>query len=210
MIIFVENLQLFHRKNVISMSEQSHRLILASQSPQRRTLLTDVGYTFDVIAPSDGAECGVCSGETPSELVARLSRQKAGDVAERIEAGIVLGCDTVAECAGRILGKPRDADHARQMLTLLRGRVHHVYSGLCLWRRPADSVLVKVDTTKLKMAEITDNELDAYVESDAWIGKAGGFGYQDRPEWLEILAGSESNVIGLPLELLGQMLSARA
>lgn len=189
------------------MSETQRRLILASQSPQRRMLLTQAGYTFDVLPPSDGAEGGVCGGETPAELVARLARQKAADVADRIQEGIVLGCDTVAECAGRILGKPRDADHARQMLTLLRGRVHHVYSGLCLWSRPADTAIVRVDATKLKMAEISDQEMEAYLDSDGWIGKAGAFGYQDCPEWLEILSGSESNVIGLPLELLRQMLS---
>ena len=189
------------------MSEHPRRLILASQSPQRRLLLTQAGYTFDVLPPSDGAESGVCSGESPAELVARLARQKAADVAGRVDAGIVLGCDTVAECGGRILGKPRDAADATRMLKLLRGRVHHVYSGLCLWTRPADEVVVRADTTKLKMAPISDQELDAYVDSDAWLGKAGGFGYQDQPEWLEILAGSESNVIGLPLELLQQMLS---
>jgi septum formation protein len=93
------------------------------------------------------------------------------------------------------------------MLTLLRGRIHHVYSGLCLWTRPADTVQVRVDTTKLKMAAISDQEMEAYIDSDGWIGKAGAFGFQDRPDWLEILTGSESNVIGLPLELLQRMLS---
>lgn len=188
------------------MAKQPFRLVLASQSPQRRRLLEQAGYTFEVVPPSDGAECGVCTGESPAEFVARLARQKAADVASRIDDGIVLGCDTIAECRGRILGKPRDADHARRMLELLRGQVHHVYSGLCLWCRPSDELHVNVATTKLRMVDIANEQLDSYIDSDAWIGKAGAFGYQDRTGWLEILTGSESNVIGLPLELLALLL----
>ena len=74
--------------------------------------------------------------ESPQELVARLAYQKAADVAGRCGQAIVIGCDTVAECDGQILGKPTDRNHARQMLKLLSGRTHHVYSGLCLWRNP--------------------------------------------------------------------------
>lgn len=169
-------------------------------------LLEQAGYSFEIVPPSDGAECGVCTGESPAELVVRLARQKAADVASRVDDGIVLGCDTVAECQGRILGKPRDAEHAREMLQLLRGQVHHVYSGVCLWCRPSDDLLVDVATTKLRMADISDEQLEAYIDSDAWIGKAGAFGYQDRTGWLEILSGSDSNVIGLPLELLAILL----
>jgi septum formation protein len=104
------------------------RIILASSSPRRRQLLDRAGYTFEVIPPAPSAECGVCSRETPPEMVARLALQKAADVAHRVAEGIVIGCDTVAECRGHILGKPRDREHAREMLTLLSGRDHHVYS----------------------------------------------------------------------------------
>lgn len=182
------------------------RLILASASPRRRELLTDAGYAFEVRVPSDGAEDGQIPHESPPELVMRLARQKAGDIADRIERGIVIGCDTVAECGGQILGKPRDLAHARQMLRSLRGQVHHVYSGLCLWRRPDDRVLTRVESTKLKMEPILDSELESYLRSQLWQGKAGAFGFQDRHGWLRILAGSESNVVGLPLELLRRML----
>ena len=189
------------------MPHQSFRLVLASQSPQRQKLLEQAGYSFEVIAPHPNAECGICSGETPNELVARLARQKAADVAARIDQGIVLACDTVAECSGQILGKPHDAAHARQMLSLLSGRVHHVYSGVCLWARPADRKLERVDVTKLKMEKLSADSLERYLDSGAWEGKAGAFGYQEGPEWLQIIAGSESNVIGLPMELLGEMIA---
>ncbi|MCB9927712.1 MAG: septum formation protein Maf [Planctomycetaceae bacterium] len=189
------------------MPDQDFRLILASQSPQRRHLLEQAGYTFEVIAPHPSAECGVCSGETPNELVSRLARQKAADVAARVPAGIVLACDTVAECSGQVLGKPRDLEHARQMLTLLSGQTHYVYSGLCLWQRPSDVVVERVDVTKLWMEQIFGDELQHYLDSDAWEGRAGAFGYQDGPDWLHIVSGSESNVIGLPMELLREMLA---
>lgn len=182
------------------------QLILASQSPRRRELLEEAGYSFEVVVPSETAECGICSRETPPELVGRLAYQKAADVACRTPQGLILGCDTVAECHGQILGKPYDRKHARQMLRLLRGRVHHVYSGVCLWHRPSNRTLVKVDVTKLKMEPLTDGEIESYLDSQAWQGKAGAFGLQDRLGWIQIVTGSSSNVVGLPLELLAHML----
>lgn len=183
-------------------------LILASSSPRRRELLAQAGYDFIVVPPHESAECGVCSRETPPELVARLAYQKAGDVARRTERGIVIGCDTVAECCGQILGKPKNQQHARQMLELLRGREHHVYSGLCLWRRPEDLHAVEVEVTRLVMDPISDEQLAAYLATGEWEGKAGAFGYQDGLDWVQIISGSESNVVGLPMELLAQMLTA--
>jgi septum formation protein len=183
-------------------------LILASSSPRRRQLLDEAGYRFTVVPPHESAECGICSAETPPELVARLAFQKAADVAARTPAGVVIGCDTVAECMGQILGKPRNREHARQMLNLLRGRPHHVYSGLCLWQRPSDIHFVEVEVTKLVMDEITDEQLTAYLATGLWEGKAGAFGYQDGLDWVHVVEGSESNVVGLPLERLAEMLAA--
>lgn len=181
-------------------------LVLASSSPRRRELLAAAGYDFSVVAPRDSAECGVCSRETPPELVARLAWQKARDVALRRPAGLVVGCDTVAECNGIILGKPVDREHAGQMLRLLRGRPHHVYSGLCLWHRPSDEVHVEVAVSRLIMDSIPDAELETYLDTLAWEGKAGAFGYQDGHDWVHLVEGSESNVVGLPMELLAEML----
>lgn len=182
-------------------------IILASGSPRRRELLAEAGYAFRVVIPSAGAECGVCSGESPPELVARLAYQKAADVLARGERGLIVACDTVAECAGHILGKPRDEEHARQFLERLSGREHRVYSGLCLWPAPKGEPRVEVDCTVLKMRRLSPAEIDEYLASDLWEGKAGAFGYQDRLGWLEVIEGSESNVVGLPLERLARMLA---
>lgn len=184
----------------------SRKLILASKSPRRRELLEQYGYHFDVIPAADTAECGICSRETPPELVARLAFQKAADVAQRTTTGLVIGCDTVAECFGRILGKPENIDHAREMLKFLRGREHRVYSGICLWSRPDDRRLVDVAITTLTMDDLSDEQLEDYLASQAWEGKAGSFGYQDRLGWVHVLEGSETNVVGLPMELLAEML----
>jgi septum formation protein len=186
--------------------QRPRRLILASGSPRRRELLTQAGYEFDVIVPALSAECGVCSRETPPEMVARLALQKAQDVAGRIDDGLVLGCDTVAECRGRILGKPLNRGHAREMLHLLRGQLHSVYSGVCLWRRPENATLVRVDRTQLRMDDVSPQQIKDYLDSEQWQGKAGAFGYQDGLDWLHVVEGSESNVVGLPLELLAEML----
>jgi septum formation protein len=210
------------------MSQQSQppTLILASGSPQRRQLLTAAGYPFEVIVPHESAECGICSKTGPAGLVADLALRKGANVVKRqLAAGpggsrgncLIIACDTVAECRGEILGKPVDEQHARRMLRRLRDNDHRVYSGLCVWPVPAggagqstsaNSPEIRVATTHLRMDSIADLQLEEYLASGQWRGKAGAFGYQDRPGWLHITRGSESNVIGMPMELLVDMLAA--
>ncbi len=182
-------------------------LILASRSPRRRMLLQQAGYTFDVIPADETAEDDPLPGEAPAAFVVRLARQKAENVARRIDRGIVLGCDTVVLCDGRILGKPTDREDARAMLRFLRGRRQSVLSGLCLWPVPEGEILCETAETLLEMAALSDERIEEYLDSGLWEGKAGGFGYQDRNDWLKITSGSESNIVGLPLELLERLLS---
>ncbi|MCY2981419.1 MAG: Maf family protein [Planctomycetota bacterium] len=189
-----------------SFQADSRELVLASSSPRRRELLERFGYRFRVLEPDSHAECGICSRETPPEVVARLAYQKAANVIDKIDSGLVLACDTVAECVAIILGKPEDREHARQMLTRLRGRSHSVYSGICLWDKVSAHRLVRVDVSHLWMEPISDQQLDAYLDSEQWVGKAGAFGFQDGPNWIRLDRGSASNVVGLPMELLGEML----
>jgi septum formation protein len=82
-----------------------------------------------------------------------------------------------------------------------------VLSGLCLWQRPGDTKQIRVAVTRLVMDNVSDAELEAYLATDAWEGKAGAFGYQDGLPWIHVLEGSESNVVGLPMELLSEMLA---
>lgn len=199
------------------------RIILASASPRRQELMTEAGYDFEVIPPRESVEsveCGICSAGGPAALVIDLAAAKAFDVAAQLKVRgdlaadcLIIACDTVAECHGEILGKPRDEAHARAMLELLRGNPHRVYSGLCLWQPLAPTEAsrpdVRLATSELRMDTIDDAEIDDYLASGLWQGKAGAFGYQDRPDWLHLTSGTESNVVGLPMELLHEMLAAR-
>lgn len=150
-----------------------------------------------------------------------LAAAKAMDVAKRLsdestatpETATIITCDTVAECGGQILGKPSDEDHARSMLVRLQGTRHRVYSGLCVWS-PAESKTpgeahLRWAVSHLRMDDISDADLEEYLASGQWEGKAGAFGYQDGPDWLHVEEGSESNVIGLPMELLAEMVAFR-
>lgn len=183
------------------------KLILASRSPRRRELLAEAGYAFDVLAPSEAAEdCAGASGD-PAQLVAQLARRKASDVGQRVQRGLIVGCDTVVECGGEVLGKPWDEHDARRMLETLRGREHRVLSGLCLWNKPLAPPAVRVETTTLRMDPLSDEQIREYLAGGQWVGKAGAFGYQDRLGWVHIVRGSPSNVVGLPLELLAEMMA---
>jgi septum formation protein len=194
------------------------QLILASGSPQRRALLAEAGYRFEIVEPDDSAEaCGICTTGGPAALVCELALRKAANVVGKLTASaeraapprLVIACDTLAECAGSVLGKPQDEEHARDMLLRLRGQAQRVLSGVCLWplgmpdRAPQNHLAV----TELRMDPISDDALEAYLESGLWRGKAGGFGYQDRKGWLHVLEGSESNVVGLPMEWLEEQLA---
>jgi septum formation protein len=180
--------------------------------------------------PPADVECGVCSESGPAGLVAELAFRKAAAVVRLLQndasapsrglkrrrpsqqrsspAAIVLAADTVAECDGFVLGKPHDEHHAREMLEQLSGREHRVLTGLCLWRLGDQEPLVGVEATTLRMDRLSNVQLDEYLASGQWEGKAGAFGFQDRLGWVHIVEGSESNVVGLPMELLAKMLAA--
>lgn len=178
------------------------KLILASQSPRRRQLLTEAGYEFEVDAPDDSVEQGVCSSCSPEELVIESAFLKAAAIAGRHETGLVLAADTVAVCGSETLGKPVDREHAQRMLQLMSGKLHRVLTGVCM--RYAGTAKFKswLEETTLRMDELSDQQLDEYLDSDQWIGKAGAFGYQDGLDWVHIEMGLASNVVGLPVERL--------
>ena len=199
------------------MSTPQAFIILASASPRRRELLEAAGWNFTVIPPHEDVECGVCSDSGPAGLVAELAYRKAAAIRKQLQSEspllpvsvsptLVLAADTVAECDGFILGKPRDEQDARAMLTKLSGRDHRVLTGVCVWRLDDDVPLIRIAATKLRMDKLTYGQLDEYIASGQWEGKAGSFGYQDRLGWVHIVEGSESNVVGLPMELLAEML----
>lgn len=186
-------------------------LILASASPRRKQLLSEAGFVFEVMPPDDDAENELLLNELPVVYVSRLAFQKAKNVADKMHRGIILGGDTVVLCGGDIFGKPVDRDDARRMIQELRGRVHQVLSGLCLIKKTDDETTVhrEAAVTSLLMQFISDDEIETYLDTGYWEGKAGAFGYQDGNDWITIIEGSESNVVGLPMELFRVMYAER-
>jgi len=195
-----------------------HRVFLASGSPRRRALAEAEGWDVVVVPPPEDVERDApprAAAEPLENYVARLARAKGEAVAATLAAagaaGTVLACDTLGELDGIPLGKPADRDDARRMLGLLSGRTHRVLTGVWIAELVAGAAPARtrqaVDESLLEMDPLTDAFLEWYLESGLWRGKAGACGFQDERLPLRLLAGSGSNVVGLPLELVRQMLA---
>ena len=180
----------------------TQELILDSQSPRRKQLLTDAGYQLVIDAPDDSVERGMCSNCSPEELVIESAFLKATAIANRHESGLALAADTVAVCGSETLGKPTNREHAEKMLRMMSGKEHRVLTGVCLRIAGTDRIKTWLEETTLVMSVLSDDKLEDYLDSDGWVGKAGAFGYQDELDWVRIVNGLESTVVGLPIEKL--------
>jgi septum formation protein len=182
------------------------RILLASTSPQRRAILEQLGIPFRVLAPRYAEHDP--PGLTPVEAVRAHARGKALSVAAEAGDGPVLGVDTAVVLDGRVFGKPAGDGEAREMLAALAGRVHDVISGLCL-AGPGLEV-VEHDVTRVQFRPLTGSEIEAYVASGEWEGRAGGYAIQGRGAALVArIEGDYLNVVGLPAALLVRVLSER-
>ena len=181
-------------------SAQPPPLILASASPRRRALLAPTGLSFEV-QPA-GIPEHVLPGEDPRSMVERLAEAKARAVAELSEPQVVvLGSDTAVVLDGDILGKPRDPEHALALLRRLTGRIHQVLTGVALvTERGARAHVLSVES-RVRMRPASEEELRAYVATGEGLDKAGAYALQGGGRrFVESVEGSESNVIGLPLD----------
>ena len=176
------------------------KILLASSSPRRIELLGQLWLDFTHVAPDVEEEE---SSLDPVERVEGNARRKAMSVSAL--DSVVIGSDTVVELDGKILGKPSDKEEAKIMLTSLSGNLHHVYSGLSLVFK--EKRVTRHACTKVWFRTLSDKEIDDYGESGEPRDKAGSYGIQDSDRVLvEKIEGSYSNVVGLPLELLEEML----
>lgn len=174
------------------------RLILASASPRRRDLLAQIGLVPDVIQPAEIDETP-SRDESPAALVKRLAVDKAAAVAASRPDGFVLAADTVVALGRRVLGKPSDAEDASRYLSLLSGRRHRVFGGLTVIA-PDGRRAERVVTTLVRLKRLSATEIDAYLATDEWQDKAGGYAIQGRAgAFVAGINGSYSNVVGLPL-----------
>jgi septum formation protein len=185
------------------MSLTPPRLVLASASPRRQELLRDAGYTFTV-SPADVDESDYPRHLTPDELAEFLAVAKANAVAARFASNndddvVVLAADTVVALGDRVLGKPADADDARQMLCTLGGTTHRVITGVAVTRPAAGFARQSRVVSSVHMRALSNGEVEAYVASNQWQGKAGGYGIQDDDPFVTRIAGCHTNIVGLPM-----------
>jgi septum formation protein len=180
-------------------------LLLASRSPQRRTILDQLGVPFEIVVPryEEGRV-----GDAPLETVREHARGKARSVADVAGERPVLGVDTEVVLEDRVFGKPADATEAEAMLEALGGRTHEVVSGLCLLSRAWE--VVEHDVTLVSFRPLDARDLAAYIGTGEWQGRAGAYAIQSRGAALvERIEGDYLNVVGLPGALLVRLLRER-
>ncbi len=174
------------------------RLVLASASPRRVDLLAQIGITPDLIVPAHIDESPL-KAELPRQLAARLAQDKAQAIAKDNSGALVLGADTVVGLGRRSLPKAENADEARRFLAMLSGRRHHVYGGICIVDAQGASHNRLIDTA-VKFKRLSHEEIEDYIASKEWEGKAGAYAIQGLGgAFVEKIIGSYSNVVGLSL-----------
>jgi septum formation protein len=179
-------------------------LVLASSSPRRAEILRAVGWPFE--ACPAGVDETRRAGEAPEEFVRRLAREKAESVAATRLFGLVLGADTTVVVGGDLLEKPRDEGDARRMLRLLGGRWHEVLTGVALVRAESGRSVVGVERTRVRFAEMSEEEIAWHVETGDVLDKAGAYAVQGRAAlFIEAIEGDYWNVVGLPVRLVYEL-----
>lgn len=187
------------------MTPHADRLVLASQSPRRKELLSILGIPFDVI-PSSIDETPM-PGEDPKSFVVRVARDKGMEVASRMEQSLVLSADTIVTIDGEILNKPEDERDAVRMLRKLSGRVHEVYTAVCLINQVKRETLEGLDRTQVWFDVMTDEQIHDYIKRENVMDKAGAYAIQGYAGvYIPRIDGNYFNVMGLPLPLVHKLL----
>lgn len=181
-------------------------IYLASASPRRKTLLEKEGYEITVVK-SSYEELNL-PGQAPHELAMEQALGKALETDQCYrENGVVIGSDTIVVLDNEILGKPKDEEHAAQMLRKLSGRTHDVISAVAIIKDDMEDVFFI--TTKIDFYEVNEAMIEKYIETGSPMDKAGAYGLQDLgDQWLKSVNGSISNVIGLPMEAVNLRLNS--
>jgi septum formation protein len=182
-------------------------LVLASSSPRRSDLLRSAKVPFVAVSPPIDEPSPSGPALSPAAVAEALAFFKARSVRDRKREGWVLGADTLVALDGEILGKPASASHAWRMLRALSGSRHAVITGVALLG-PDGQRLIRSQTTYVTLREMSDAEVQAYIDSGEWRGKAGAYAIQETADrYVLRVEGSFSNVVGLPMELLAAMLA---
>jgi len=179
------------------------KLVLASGSPRRAEILERAGWPHEIIVA--GIDETLLPKEDAAAYVQRLARSKAEKVASGLDHGLVLGADTTVVVADQILGQPVDAADARRMLELLNAKWHEVLTGVALVRVGGET-RGGYETTRVRFAEMSDEEIDWYISSGEPFGKAGAYGIQGKASlFIEEIEGDYFNIMGLPIRLVYEL-----
>lgn len=178
------------------------KLILASSSPRRKELLEKLGYPFEII-PSNCEE--ITTATKPTEVVQQLATLKAKEVFSRHPDCVVVGCDTVVDFNGEIMGKPHDRKDAVRMLKQLSGNTHYVHTGVCILSPVGEWLFC--DSTEVHFRNLSDTEIHQYVDGGGADGKAGAYGIQDDSHFAASFDGDFDNVVGMPTYKVQKILS---
>ena len=182
------------------------KIILASSSPRRRDLLIQIGLDFDIL-PSHRPE-EMDPALPPDEMAQKLAQEKALDTASRLTEGLVVGADTIVVLQGKIMGKPSDSEEAFRTLKKLSGRFHEVITALALLDVKSRKMLTGYEKTRVFFRRISDEEIQAYINSGEPMDKAGAYGIQGKGIlFVQKINGCYTNVVGLPLVKLAEMFS---
>lgn len=183
------------------------QLVLASTSPRRRELLSLLGLPFEVCSPTFQEH--PIAGLAPREQVARFADEKARSVSITRPDDVILGCDTVIEIDGALLGKPVDLADARVMLTRLAGRVHDVHTAIALCWASKGEARLEVSTARVVMRPDNEQAIARYLETKESLGKAGAYSIQGiGGDLIERIEGDFTTVVGLPLRLVATLLQS--
>lgn len=179
------------------------KLVLASGSPRRAEILKRAGWPHEIVVA--GIDETLLPNEEAAAYVQRLARSKAEKVASGLDHGLVLGADTTVVVGDQILGQPVDEADARRMLDLLNAKWHEVLTGVALVRVGGET-RVGYETTRVRFAEMSDDEIDWYIGTGEPFGKAGAYGIQGKASlFIEEIEGDYFNIMGLPIRLVYEL-----
>jgi septum formation protein len=193
-----------------SAPNNSRRLVLASASPRRQKLLREAGFVDFLVEPSHVDEDDFPASMLPAEVAVHLAKLKAGKVAAdlRFARDAILAADTVVALGDQVIGKPDDAQHAREILRLLSGTTQIVVTGVAVQVAAENYLRVRRVMSAVRMRNLSEVEIERYLQTGAWRGKAGAYGLQDdNHDIVRCTGGCRTNVIGLPIPATVEMLA---
>ena len=183
---------------------EGQRLILASASPRRKQILSEIGLTFDTRSPNIVEHI---NPSPPDVHVKYYALKKAQTVAKQFDSGIILAADTMVVLESEVLGKPKDPDQAQLMLKKLSGKVHTVFTGVAVLNKAVEKEAVDFQSTRVVFNQLTPQAIQEYLATGEFVDKAGAYGIQGMGSFLvKEIIGDLDNVIGLPLATVKRLL----